>query len=48
VVERNLARERLTRDELLERARQNQIWSLDDVRLAVLETSGQISFIPRQ
>jgi uncharacterized membrane protein YcaP (DUF421 family) len=48
VVERNLARERLTRDELLERARQNQIWSLDDVRLAVLETSGQISFIPKQ
>lgn len=48
VVERNLARERLTLDELLERARQNQIWSLDDVRLAVLETSGQISFIPKQ
>jgi uncharacterized membrane protein YcaP (DUF421 family) len=48
VLERNLARERLTRDELLERARQSQIWSLDDVRLAVLETSGSISFIPKQ
>ena len=48
VVERNLARERMTRGELLEQARQSQIGSLDDVRLAVLETSGQISFIPKQ
>jgi uncharacterized membrane protein YcaP (DUF421 family) len=48
VLERNLARERMTRDELLEQARQNQIESLDQVRLAVLETSGQISFIPKQ
>jgi uncharacterized membrane protein YcaP (DUF421 family) len=48
VLERNLARERMTRGELLEQARQNQIDSLDKVRLAVLETSGQISFIPKQ
>ena len=48
VLERNLARERITPDDLLEQARQSQIWSLDDVRLAVLETSGQISFIPKQ
>jgi uncharacterized membrane protein YcaP (DUF421 family) len=48
VLERNLARERLTRDELLEDARQSEIESIDDVRLAVLETSGQISFIPKQ
>jgi uncharacterized membrane protein YcaP (DUF421 family) len=48
VLERNLARERLTRDELLEKARQSQIDSLDRIRLAVLETSGQISFIPKQ
>jgi uncharacterized membrane protein YcaP (DUF421 family) len=48
VLERNLARERLTPDELLEQARRNQIGSFDQVRLAVLETSGQISFIPKQ
>jgi uncharacterized membrane protein YcaP (DUF421 family) len=48
VLERNLARERLTRDELLEQARQSQISSLDEIRLAVLETSGQISFITKQ
>ena len=48
VLERNLARERLTRADLLEQARQSQIASLADVRLAVLETSGQISFIPKQ
>jgi uncharacterized membrane protein YcaP (DUF421 family) len=48
VLERNLARERLTREELLEKARQSQIDSFDRIRLAVLETSGQISFIPKQ
>ena len=41
-------RERLTRHELEEQARLNQIDSLDKVRWAVLETSGQISFIPKQ
>jgi len=48
LLERNLARERLTPDELLEQARRNQIGSFDQIRLAVLETSGQISFIPKQ
>ena len=48
VLERNLGRERLTRGELEEQARQSQIASLDQVRWAVLETSGQISFIPKQ
>src|SRR3954447_1072700 len=48
VLERNASRERLTRGELEEQARQSQIASLDDVRWAVLETSGQISFIPKQ
>ena len=48
VLERNIARERLTRDELLEQARQNQIDSFDQIRLAILETSGQISFIPKK
>ena len=48
VLERNLARERLTREELIVQARQSQIASLEDIRLAVLETSGNISFIPKQ
>ena len=44
-IDRNLRRERLTIEELEAEARQQQIESLDDVRLAVLETSGRISFI---
>jgi uncharacterized membrane protein YcaP (DUF421 family) len=48
VLERNLARERLTPGEVLEQARQSQIDSFDQIRLAVLETSGQISFITKQ
>jgi uncharacterized membrane protein YcaP (DUF421 family) len=48
VLERNARRERLTRGELEEQARLSQIDSLDKVRWAVLETSGEISFIPKQ
>ena len=48
VLERNVHRERLTRHELEEQARLSQIDSLDKVRWAVLETSGAISFIPKQ
>ncbi|HEY7019200.1 MAG TPA: YetF domain-containing protein [Gaiellaceae bacterium] len=48
VLERNIHRERLTRRELEEQARLSQIGSLDEVRWAVLETSGRISFIPKQ
>jgi len=48
VLERSLARERLTRAELEEQARLSQIASLADVRWAVLEPGGQISFIPKQ
>ncbi len=47
VLERNLQRERMTLDELAAEARQQQIADLADVRFAVLETSGRISFIPR-
>jgi uncharacterized membrane protein YcaP (DUF421 family) len=47
VIERNLRRERLTPDEVAAEARLQQIPSLADVRWAVLETSGKISFIPR-
>jgi uncharacterized membrane protein YcaP (DUF421 family) len=34
-------------DELEAQARQQQISELDQVRLAVLETNGRISFIPK-
>ena len=46
VIERNLKRERLTVEEIAKQARQQQIAHLSDVRFAVLETSGTISFIP--
>src|SRR5919198_202013 len=47
-IDRNLRRERLTLDELAESARLQQVESLEDVRLAVLETNGNISVIPQQ
>lgn len=46
-IDRNLRRNRITRDELAAAARQEQLGSLDDVRWAVLETNGRISFIPK-
>ncbi len=46
-IERNLSRNRLTLEELAAAGRKNQIGSLDDVRWAVLETSGEISFISK-
>jgi uncharacterized membrane protein YcaP (DUF421 family) len=48
VIDRNLTRERLTREEIAEEARQQQIDSLDQVAWAVLEPSGKISFVPKQ
>jgi uncharacterized membrane protein YcaP (DUF421 family) len=48
VIEANLKRERITREELAEAARIQQIGSISDVAWAVLETSGQISFIPKK
>ena len=47
LIERNLKRERLTPGELAKEARGQQIESLSDVKWAVLETSGSISFIPK-
>ena len=47
LVERNLKRERLTSEEVAEAARQNGIAHLSEVRWAVLETSGVISFIKK-
>jgi uncharacterized membrane protein YcaP (DUF421 family) len=46
-IERNLRRNRITLEELAAAARQNAIGSIDEVRWAVLETNGRISFIPR-
>lgn len=45
-IERNLRRNRITREELAAAARAQGIPSLDGVRWGVLETSGNISFIP--
>ena len=47
-VEKNLRRNRITLHELAAQARLKQIAKLDDVEWAVLETSGQISFIPKR
>ena len=46
-IERNLRRNRITLEELHALASGQQLSSLDDVQWAVLETSGQISFVPR-
>jgi uncharacterized membrane protein YcaP (DUF421 family) len=46
-IQKNLNRNRLTLDEVRAAARQEQIASLDDIQWAVLETSGRISFIPK-
>ena len=45
VIEKNLRRHRLTQEEIAASARANNIASLSEVRWAVLETSGQITFI---
>jgi uncharacterized membrane protein YcaP (DUF421 family) len=42
---RNLRRERMTVDEVRAEARQRSIGSLKDIKYAVLETNGKISFI---
>lgn len=47
VIERNLRRNRLTQEEIAAEARFQQIDSLEQIRWAVLETSGKISFIKK-
>ena len=44
-IDRNLARNRITHEELAAAARRAGIGSLSEVRWAVLETSGSVSFI---
>jgi uncharacterized membrane protein YcaP (DUF421 family) len=48
VIDENLHRERITVEELAEEARMQQISSIEDIQWAVVETSGNISFIPKQ
>jgi uncharacterized membrane protein YcaP (DUF421 family) len=48
LIERNANRERLTVEEIESEARLQQIESLEQVRLGILETSGRISFIKSQ
>lgn len=45
LVDRNMRRERLTLDDLAEKARLSEIESISEIRWAVLETNGDISFI---
>jgi uncharacterized membrane protein YcaP (DUF421 family) len=47
VVEKNLRRHRLTQEEIAAAARMQNIGALSQVRWAVLETNGQISFIKK-
>ena len=46
-VNRNLRRERLALEEVMEEARLQQIGSLDEIQWAVLEPSGNISFVKK-
>ena len=47
VIEGNLRRNRLTQEEIAAEARAQQIASFGEIRFAVLETSGTISFIKK-
>lgn len=47
-IDRNLRRNRITMEELASQARGQQIARITDVEWAVLETGGQITFIPKQ
>src|SRR5712691_3461353 len=46
-IERNLRTERLTIRDVMQEARAQKIGSLDDVKWAVLESTGRITFIER-
>src|SRR5215218_5757611 len=47
LLEQNLARERMTPDEVAEEMRVQQIASFDEVQWAILENNGQISFVKK-
>jgi uncharacterized membrane protein YcaP (DUF421 family) len=46
-IEKNMKRERITLEEVMVEARQQQVAALDDIAWAVLETSGKVSIIPK-
>jgi uncharacterized membrane protein YcaP (DUF421 family) len=46
-IEKNLKRERVTLDDLAEEARKQNIAKFEDIKWAVMETSGEISFIKK-
>lgn len=48
LIEANMRRERLTEADVTEAARLAQVATLDEVEWAVLEVSGQISFLTRR
>ena len=48
VIEANLRRQRLTREEIGAEARLEGISSIADVRWAILETNGRISFVEKE
>jgi uncharacterized membrane protein YcaP (DUF421 family) len=47
-IDRNMNRNRITAEELAAAARLQQVEKIEDIRWAVLETSGQISIIPKK
>jgi uncharacterized membrane protein YcaP (DUF421 family) len=47
-IDQNLRRERLTLQEIAAEARLQKIAAIEDIRWAILETNGSISFIPKQ
>jgi uncharacterized membrane protein YcaP (DUF421 family) len=47
ILEKNLRRQRMTVEELSAEARLSQIGALEDVRYAVLESNGKVSFFTR-
>jgi uncharacterized membrane protein YcaP (DUF421 family) len=47
LIERNLRRERLSRDDVAEEMRGQQIASFDEVKWAILERNGDVNFIKK-
>lgn len=47
LIEQNLKRERITRDELAHEMREKEIASFDEVAWAILENNGRVSFIKK-
>jgi uncharacterized membrane protein YcaP (DUF421 family) len=47
-IDQNLRRERLTLQEIAAEARLQKIAAIEDIRWAILETNGSISFIPKE